>query len=91
MYVPPGHEVLEQWLYLKYAVNIDELRKRHRCAFTNIWHDDFIKWKLFPRYDPVCAEFTGHVGDGSTYLAISLSYFMLFYIGLVCGGCISKL
>ena len=27
---------------------------------TNWCHDDVIKWKLFPRYWPLCGQFTGH-------------------------------
>ena len=27
---------------------------------TQVHHDDVIKWKHFPRYKPLCGEFTGH-------------------------------
>ena len=30
------------------------------CAWTEYRHDDVIKWKHFPRYWPLCGEFTGH-------------------------------
>ena len=30
---------------------------RYKVAFT---HNDVIKWKYFPRYWPLCGEFTGH-------------------------------
>ena len=31
-----------------------------RKSTDHWWHDDVIKWKHFPRYWPLCGEFTGH-------------------------------